>query len=665
MLEERLAAALLAVMIVACGSESATGPGGNVGGTGGTGGSGGSGASSGSSGTGGQPMPPPECKATTPSHDSTEAAYGFATDPPTMVLGDTFYTYDLRTNIGSCSTDQVEWHFDTAPANARLELVGAGQLAPGESVVHDQGGEAREHAKLAWDLEGVSPGCYDFVVRWRAWLDCGALDSGKWGEEVVQSFSVAVRENHWLSGDLHVHTKHSERGEEAGSAWDYYSRMVNLTQNDAGKDFADRRFRSLRGRLHWLVFSDHTNNEQEECGRVFSEWCETGAAIDQATGREIDRQITEQDPSVLLVPGSEISNKWGGHFGFLPKNPFPGHPQYAPGYDKDPTQYDFDVGYGTGIFPERWVEPASTNQEQLDLIRKLGAFSIVNHETMLAPWVSYDWSSQDFDGLEVWNGGFRHDRFDDDAYHGGIDLNSVAEQNQLGTTMPETPIEDSWLGQLKKGRFPVILVGGSDVHDYNEVVCFNGPCDPTNSELAVPTTSVWAPSFVWTNGVDGIVDGIARGRVVVHDLSNFIDLRVVYHGLEYMVGDTIDGYVVGEPLTLRAFGRVANFVDGDNRVVLIYGTAMGVADDSVRVLYNSEDEKHFVQLLKTKDHMRYIHPDANFDRQIEVSLSAQDLGADGVFYIVSQFIPFHNPIYVLGNGQDMAVTGAVRIRAAP
>jgi hypothetical protein len=637
------------------------------GGNGGSSGAGGSGAGTGGSGlggSGGAPVPPPECDAPA-STDSSQAEYGLASLPPEMALADTFYTYDLRTSIGSCSTDRVEWTLETAPEIATLEIENGAVVHPGDTSVHESGGSGREAAKVVWSLQSVAPGCYDFAVSWRAWIDCGLTDPGNWGETVTQRWSVAVRENHWHSGDLHVHTKHSERGEEAGSAWDYYARMVNQTSNDAGQNFADRRLRSLRGRLSWLVFSDHTNNEHEECGRHFATWCEAAASEKAATGRDVVRQLSEQAGDVLLVVGSEISNKTGGHFGFLPKNPYPEHPLYAPGHAADATQYDFDEGHGVGIFPERWIDPAATNAQELALIRKLGGLSIVNHESGVAPWVEYDWSSPDFDGLEVWNGGNRHDRYDDGAYHGGIDVNEVTESNLLETNLPEDPIERSWLGQLKIGRWPVALVGGSDVHDMNEVVCFDGPCDPTNAELALPTTSVWAPSFVWTNGVDGLLDGIARGRVAVHDFSNFIDLRVVHRGLEYLVGDTIWDYQPGEELQVRVFGRVADFVDGDNRVVLVMGTNADAGDRRARVLLSSEDEAHFVPVMKTKDHMRTIRPDSSFDRRSTVTLSAGDLGASGTFHLFSQLVPWHNVLYLVGNGQDMALTGAIRVRSDP
>ncbi len=633
---------------------------------------GGAGASDGATGTStdvpedsttGEPEePPPECEpGTTSGGDGAPENYGYAAIPPAMALADSFYTYDLRTNIGACSTDRVEWTLVAAPAGARLELPGVEQtLAAGETYVHEAGGAARERAKVAWDLDGAAPGCAGFTVAWRAWRDCGPLEDGAWGPLVTQRWSVAVRQNHWWSGDMHVHTKHSERDDQAGAVADYVQRMRNEVPSDDGGDFASRRARSLRGQLHWLIFSEHTNNEMEECGRHFARWCVEDAGLAAATGRDVVQQITESlAGEVLLVVGSEVSNKFDGHFGFLPKNPYPGHPIYAPGYVEEATDYELDVGYGPGTIRERWVDGGATNAEEIAQIRAMGGLAIVNHETGPAFWVTFDWSTTDVDGFEVWNGGNRHDRFDDSAYNGDLDLNTVTEDDELTLEIPESPIDRSWLGLIKTGRWPLALVGGSDVHDYNEVVCFDGPCDPTNQELAVPATSVWAPSFVWANGIDGVGDGLAAGRVVVHDRANFIDLRVSHDGREYGVGDTITGYGAGSPIDLRAFGRVADFVDGDNRVLLILGTRIDADDASVDVLYSSEDATHFVEELQGKDHMRYIRPDSSFDRAWTTSID--DLGPAGGYVIWAQFVPWHNPLYLVGNGQDMALTGAIRV----
>lgn len=596
--------------------------------------------------------------------------YGFATEPPARALADTHYAYDLRTNIGKCSTDRVEWTLVEAPPGATLKLpTTKSTLTKGSTLVHESGGDDRESVKVDWDLGGIGPGKYAFAVKWRAWTDCGAFRKGSWGPEVTQSWALEVIPNHWYSGDLHVHTRHSERGDEAGSVYDYYRRAVNGIGDDDGRTFASRSRDSLRGRLHWLVFSDHTNNEKEECGRHFSTYCQPGAPIEQATGRDVVRHYTEESKGeILLVTGAEISNDEGGHFGFLPKNPFPNHPLYAPGYGAEPTQYDYDSGFGPGNFRERWVDPTATNAEEIALMRKMGGLAIVNHEdSFYRNWIKYDWSTDDFDGLEVWNGGMRHDKWDDSAYNGGLDLNPIAERDRLSIDIPEPQVMRSYIGMLKHGRWPFALVGGSDTHDYNEVVCGGLLCDPTNAELASPTTTVWADDFVWANGASGVADGIAAGRVVVHDTSNFIDLRITYRGTEYKIGDTIDGYVPGEPLSFRAIGHLGPFVDGDNRVLLALGTSGDEASRRVDVLYNSEDTTHFVPKLKGKDYMRYLRPETSFDRTWETKIAAASFGGPTVtrksFFVWSQFIPWHSPAFFYTNGRDMVQTGAIRIQA--
>lgn len=598
--------------------------------------------------------------------DLTDDNYGFASEPPTRALADTHYAFDLRTVTRKCATDRVEWSLVDAPDGAALLLPAtSAQLTRGQKRVHEAGGPDRNAAKVIWDLGPVAPGRYAFTVSWRAWLDCGLFSRGRWGEEVKQTWSLEVVPNHWYSGDLHVHTKHSEGDASSGSVRDYYERLVNRQPDDAGRTFASRSSGSLRGRLHWLVFSEHTNNEKEECGRHFSTWCDRNEPLEQATGRDVVRQYTEEsNGSALLVTGAEVSNLEGGHFGFLPRNPFPNHPIYAPNYDKDATAYDFDAGFGPGVFRERWVDPATTNQEEIALGHRMNALMIVNHPDIFpADRLKFDWSTLDFDGLEVWNGGNRHDRGDDDAYNGGLDLDRVAKGDKLRTEIPERPISHSYIGMLKHGRWPFTLVGGSDVHRYREVICGGIACDPLNQEFASPTTTVWADSFAWTNGQTGIVDGIAAGRVVVHDASNFIDLRVTYEGREYMVGDTIENYEPGAPLTMRAIGHAGPFIDGDNRVLLMLGTNRDENDPGVDVLYNSADATHFVKKAKGEDHMRYIRPETSFDRTWEARIDDQRLGSSKTFFLWSQFIPWHNLFFGFGMGRDMAETGAIRVIA--
>lgn len=58
--------------------------------------------------------------------------------------------------------------------------------------------------------------------------------------------------------------------------------------------------------------------------------------------------------------------------------------------------------------------------------------------------------------------------------------------------------------------------------------------------------------------------------------------------------------------------------------------------------------------------MRSIRPDSSFDRAWTVTLD--DLGPDAAYLIWAQFVPWHNPLYLVGNWQDMAPTGAIRVR---
>ena len=40
----------------------------------------------------------------------------------------------------------------------------------------------------------------------------------------------------------------------------------------------------------------------------------------------------------------------------------------------------------------------------------------------------------------------------------------------------------------------------------------------------------------------------------------------------------------------------------------------------------------------------------------------EDTGPEGSHVIWAQFVPWHNPVDLVGNGQDTALTGAIRLR---
>jgi hypothetical protein len=68
-----------------------------------------------------------------------------------------------------------------------------------------------------------------------------------------------------------------------------------------------------------------------------------------------------------------------------------------------------------------------------------------------------------------------------------------------------------------------------------------------------------------------------------------------------------------------------------------------------------------VEGLQGTDHVRYIRPDSSFDREVEITIDADRMGTRGTYFVWAQFVPWHNPLYAYGNGQDMALTGAIRI----
>lgn len=580
--------------------------------------------------------------------------YGFTTQPPETVLADTVYTYRVRTTTGGCALKQAIWRLEQAPTGVSLETDTGAVTAEAELRI-SQAEVSKRSLRLHWNLGNVAPGSHDFTLSWQAQTQC-PFHSAQWGPIVQQQWTVNVHPNDWYDGDLHVHTQHSERGPEAGGIYDYYRRMVNLAADDNGDTFADRRRYSPRGRLHWLVTSDHTDRTYQECGAHFYAWC--GGDVHSATGLDVAKYWTEKAPSTLIVMGAEISNLFLGHFGFIPLNPYPNHPLYAPNYAEKPTHYLQDNGYGAGVFRERWVDTNTTNSEEMAQIHELNALAIVNHEAGPAPWVTFDWTTRNFDGIEIWNGGLLHDRFDDHAYHALLKLNPVIFQQQIKASLAAPPRAFSWIDLLKAGHWPMAAVGGSDTHDFNEVTCDRQlKCKMTRVGFATPMTSIRATHFVWADGHNGVVDGLRQGRTVVHDGANFLVMHAEYEGKRYQIGDSIP-YRVGSPITLRAFGRAAKNALNNSRVLLTLGTSGDIADRNVDVLYNARNTAHFISSFNGQTHMRNIESDSNFDRSVDITLSEEQL-KNGRYFIWSEFLPITSSRLLVG--KDIALTGAIRV----
>jgi len=85
----------------------------------------------------------PACGAASDSSGGPISAATSGTGATDRRLVDTFYAQDLRTNIGGCATGRVPWTLVTAPAAARLERPGRGQVAGGGRYVSARGRRGR------------------------------------------------------------------------------------------------------------------------------------------------------------------------------------------------------------------------------------------------------------------------------------------------------------------------------------------------------------------------------------------------------------------------------------------------------------------------------------------------------------------------------------------
>jgi hypothetical protein len=140
-----------------------------------------------------------------------------------------------------------------------------------------------------------------------------------------------------------------------------------------------------------------------------------------------------------------------------------------------------------------------------------GGWAIVNHPHAFAGWIEYDWTSEDFDALEVYNGGTRFDPWDAEG---------LAE----------------WEQRRLEGR-DVVPVGGSDCHRWGTAA----PGDVLNSVLGWPTT------HVHVRDGEGPIEALLAGRVVIAEPGTTLSLEAVGASTAEGPGGVVDG-----PATLTA-----------------------------------------------------------------------------------------------------------------
>lgn len=252
----------------------------------------------------------------------------------------------------------------------------------------------------------------------------------------------------WLAGDLHVH--------------------ATGASNDTGGDSfpADiARIARERG-LFFVALTDHSNSTGSDPDTT----AEDPALFNR--GPEFpywDVAEALSEPGVFqMVDGNELSPR---HPGPLPT----GHVNCIP-----PDLHGFDLG---GAFIDRPMGTV-TGADSLAQARARGCYRIVNHPYGPTPWIAFDWTSFDYDAMEVWNGGVG-----------------------IGLLASDAAAHAAWRCDLLAGR-AVTPIAASDTHR----VFTAPPGNLGNPALGWPSTSVFAAEPTWL----AIAAGLRAGRVALH-----------------------------------------------------------------------------------------------------------------------------------------------------
>lgn len=281
----------------------------------------------------------------------------------------------------------------------------------------------------------------------------------------------------WYATDLHIHTGVGSNDSDQESTVAAYAEMAQT-----------------RG-LDLIVFTDHSNSagsmdcetgDVEDCPNQGPEF-PAQSAIDAFVGAGPHMAVgVEISPVASLDTTTEPT----GHLGCIPR---PGQPLWA----EASAIEDRPAGAITGGAGLAWCASA-------------GGFSVLNHPHALAPWLAYDWSSMDYQAIEVFNGGARFDVGDAAAV-------------------------DSWMCDLAHGR-DVVALGGSDTH---RVATPTPPETALDQALGFPTTWVWS-----TDGSqEGLLSAMQAGHTVISDPSTSLDVLAYSATAVAGPGETITGPV--------------------------------------------------------------------------------------------------------------------------
>lgn len=291
--------------------------------------------------------------------------------------------------------------------------------------------------------------------------------------------ATVAAEPRWYAGDFHVHTSIG-------------SNDTRYPDGHVESYPSDIRAVALARGLSFIILTDHSNStggdpttqvedpDAWNLGPEFPLW-DTAADLSDAVflmidGNEISPVSTLDAENCPTCPslGSERLLPVG-HIGCLPED--------LETFVLDGPLVDRPPGEVTGGSAVEQCEARN-------------GFSIVNHPFPRATvWLEYDWTSYDYDAIEVYNGSIGWDTFDRSAY-------------------------DAYLCDRLAGR-DVVAVGGSDNH--RTLIPFEEPIGTQlGPPIGVPLTSVLADELTWP----ALMQGIRGGRMVLHELGTFVSLVV-------------------------------------------------------------------------------------------------------------------------------------------
>jgi hypothetical protein len=302
---------------------------------------------------------------------------------------------------------------------------------------------------------------------------------------------VSPPHGRWIDGDLHVHSTGASNDTDKES----FSKDIAEVARARGLDF--------------VILTDHSNSTG---GMSFGDDVELHPNLGpEFPTREVAASLSV--PGVfLMVVGNEISpvaslttiGSPRGHIGCLPREGDP--------FAKVPASFAF-VDRPPG---------AVTGGAGVAACHGIGGIAVVNHPYAIMPWVAYDWTAQDYDAIEVFNGGLAQDTWD---------LKGVR----------------AWWCDRSLGR-NVAPVGASDCHRAH----LNPPGTLTDPYLGVTRTLVFVRDFT----ADGLGAGLSAGHAVAHDDAARLDVWASAEGLDDVLlpGDRAK-LARGKRVTFHASGR--------------------------------------------------------------------------------------------------------------